>query len=124
MFKGKYVLISISELQRKLSDYLNIECNLKKSNDCSSNMLLEIKKADIISNDIKTFLGKIVGPAEHFIEDLIFDLDSKDNLLFDMTECTFVLRKVLEINEKVAFDDEVVLTNEDKDVYLFYVDLN
>ena len=131
MFKGKYVLVSVNELKWRILDYLKVNYSLVTNNesldedttDESSNMILEIKKSDIICDDIKKFTAQIVGQDKHLIDDLTFDFEYKEKLAFNMTECTYMLKKIFEIDENISFDD-VMFTNEDEDIYLFYVDLN
>lgn len=128
MFKGKYVLISMNELKEKISDYLKVNYNLVNNNDDSvdnsCNMILEIEKSDIVCEDIKTLISKIVGEDVHLIDDLVFNFKHADKIVLDMTKCTYMFKKLFEINENISFDDEVMLANEDEDIYLFYLDLN
>lgn len=123
MFKGKYVLISMNELKWKISDYLKVNNALIIDSE-SSNILLEIEKSDIIGNDIKEFTARMVGEDTHLINDLTFDFEYSEKLVFNITECTYMFKKIFEIDENISFDDEVMFINDNEDIYMFYVDLN
>lgn len=131
MFKGKYVLISMEELREKISNYLKVDFILNNdesvdndSFDNSCNLTLEIKKSDLLDGEVINIVSSIVGDNKRLIEDLTFESEYVEKIVLDMTECTYMLKILFEIDENIVFDDEVMFVNEDKDIYLFYVNVN
>lgn len=112
MYKGNYVLLPINELRERIKSILKIDftlCNL-------SVLTLIIEKSDMSLDTTKT-LSKVVGENS----DISKNIDkSAKNVRFNMRECSPLLSKALEIKTTVIFDDETILVNDDKDVYLFY----
>lgn len=113
MFKGKYVLLPYEELKEKISKYLEIDFELYKSSD----LLLNINK-NSIKGDLDSTLSEIVGENKNLIDDID---TTKDDILLNITECSYMLQKIFYIEERVIFDSEALFVNNAEDIYLFYV---
>lgn len=123
MFKGKYILSPIHELKRDISNYLNIDCDLIYGNENESDtFMLVVQKSKLGNVKIEDIIWKIVGNKEELIrESLKNEVDGVFN--FNMQQCSFMLCTIFNINSAI-FDTEIMFSDSEEYIYLFYVDTN
>ena len=130
MYKGKYVLVSYSELKQLIESYLNINVDLVERCDIEYDLLdscvnffVQIKTKDLNQNKFNEILELI---TDDFMDNSLVEsfYEYKDTIIFDMHECSNMLRKLFCIKEKIEFDNEVVFLNYNEDIILFYQDIN
>lgn len=127
MFKGLYVLLPVAELKDKISKYLDtdgftLDISNQRDEDIiieNTGLILRFPKKD--ENKTLELLKKIIGEDnEYSLEQLLWAYEDKPVISLIITECSFMLSQIFDIQEKVIFDDEAMFANEDEDVYLYY----
>lgn len=119
MYKGKYVIVSIEELKNLITKYIgnedvNLNCCTENENQYLT-IMIDSQKVT------KETLIKIVGENSSMLDEYMSESQYSDVVHINTTEAGHMFKKIFEIKENVYFDDECLYTNDDKDVYLFYV---
>lgn len=126
MYKGKHICVSMIKLEEKISNYLDVDFKLITSKEIKDDVqeivsvFLEIEKTDIKDIQIKELISKIIGKDKNLLEESIFNIENRNKLIFNLTDCSFMLGNIFEIKDDVIFNSEGIITNEDKKIYLIY----
>ena len=119
MYKGKYVIVSIEELKNLISKYTNNKDI--KLNCCYENESQYLTIVIDSKNITKELLIKIVGKDSSMLDEYIDESKYSDEIHINTTEAGYMFKEIFSIKEDVYFDDECLYTNNNEDVYLFYI---
>lgn len=119
MYKGKYVIVSIEELKNLISKYTNNKDI--KLNYCYENESQYLTIVIDSKNITKELLIKIVGKDSSMLDEYIDESKYSDEIHINTTEAGYMFKEIFSIKEDVYFDDECLYTNNNEDVYLFYI---